>query len=217
MEVAQVRAAMKHTNRRSQAGFSLVELLFVAVIIAILAAISLPGIWNYIKTYRLTGALSQVTTQLQAARSRAVMKNVNLGVVWAPTNEQIANFVVEDDLRPLSDPIWAAGANWGALSADEAQASTPLTLDRSVHFVNPNECDGGGAGNRWGIRFNRLGMACALPNTTCGVDPVDPPGDRFIYQDAAGTMFLCVESNTGLRRMISIAPGGRPRIVPGYK
>jgi len=217
MEVAQARAGMKHTNRRLQAGFTIIELMVVAIIIAILAAISVPGIWSYIKTYRLTGALSQVTTQLQAARSRAVMKNVNLGVVWAPTNGQISNVVVEDDLRPLSDPEWTAGANWSALSADEAQAGTPLRLDRTVHFANPTACGAGGAGNRWGIRFNRLGMACALPNTSCGVEPEDPPDDMFIYQDAAGTMSVCVESNTGLRRMITIAPGGRARIVPGYK
>jgi len=220
MEVAQARAAMKVTNRRSHAGFSLAELLMVVTIIAILLAVSIPGVVRYIRAFKLQGALSSVTGQLQAARNRAVMKNVNLGVVWAPTADQVSGWAVEDDLTPQTDPKWSSSADvsWDDLLADKVQTQGTRKLDNTVLFEDPAQCGAGGAGNRWGIRFNRLGGACALPNANCGPDPANPPNnDNFIYADAAGNMTICLRSTNGLKRSINIRPGGRIVVETGFK
>ena len=63
-------------------GFTLVELLVVVAIIAIMAAISLPFIVGYLRHYKIRGASQEVAKEIQAARGKAISKNVNFGVVF---------------------------------------------------------------------------------------------------------------------------------------
>jgi len=63
---------MVRKNRRR--GFTIVELLIVVLVIAILAAISIPLVSNWLKTYRLGIAAQMVADQLQATKMQAVAK-----------------------------------------------------------------------------------------------------------------------------------------------
>src|SRR5262245_6217368 len=164
MEVAPVPGAMRtHPIQSRQNGFSMIELLIVVAIIVILAAVSLPSIGQYIRNYQINGAASRIAVQIQSARSKAIMKNVNLGTVFAVTSDRSSCYAIEDDLQPKTAPDWSdfATENWPVLIANKVQSPGFVATEGTVKFVNPSTCPGSGAGaaNAWGIRFNRLGAA----------------------------------------------------------
>jgi prepilin-type N-terminal cleavage/methylation domain-containing protein len=60
---------------RDSRGFTVVEVLLVATIAAVLAAISMPMALSAIQIYRLNGAARQVSNEIAAMRLTAVTKN----------------------------------------------------------------------------------------------------------------------------------------------
>src|SRR5688500_10873357 len=89
----------------STAGFSLIELLVVMAIIVIMTAVAVPAISRYFQNYKIRGAVQAVGGEITTARNKAIMKNVNFGVVFLiesdaqgrPTRYQ---YLIEDDQTP---------------------------------------------------------------------------------------------------------------------
>jgi len=205
-----------------------VELLVVLAIIAIMSAVLLPAINNYIRLYTIRGAMQQVAADMNTARIRAISKNVNLGVIFAVVGAQAYQLVVEDDLNPgaASPPYpvhWKtiAAESWTTLQSLPAQVGAIQQLPVGIQFDNPANCQApaGGvvatAADTWGIRMGRLGAACALNAATCGGAP--PAAPAFTnYIDAAGALStVCLwQPRTGLRRWVNISAGGRVRTQP---
>jgi prepilin-type N-terminal cleavage/methylation domain-containing protein len=198
------------------AGFTLIELLVVVGIIAVAAAISLPAIGRYIRNYQIRGATQQVAGEIQAARNRAISKNVNHGVVFLTLSPTTYQWAVEDD---------QSGTGAGRTSQrptltttflnDKAQASPVFNLPQGLTFdttcPGPTLADGA-----WdsGMRFNRFGGWCDPgTNPNC---PALGIGQAFVYNidegNAAwpGGSVLCLNQGvTGLRRTVTVLPGGR--------
>jgi type II secretion system protein H len=61
---------------KREAGFSIIELMVVAVIMAIIVAISIPSLRSHTATVNLTKSASKVAASLKLARMRAVASNV---------------------------------------------------------------------------------------------------------------------------------------------
>jgi prepilin-type N-terminal cleavage/methylation domain-containing protein len=73
------------TRARFQRGYSLVELLTVMAIVGVLSLVTVPAFMNYSKTARLKNSLRQVSSDVRAARARAVTRSqfVRLNVTTA--------------------------------------------------------------------------------------------------------------------------------------
>jgi prepilin-type N-terminal cleavage/methylation domain-containing protein len=189
--------------RPKERGFSLIEVLIVVGIIAVMAAVALPNIGGYIRNYRIRGAAQEVSSELQSARSKAIMSNTNAGVSFVAVDANSYRFVQED------------------LPAGE-QLSPLKDLPLGVRFVVATTPNAGPS-----VRFNRLGSFCnPAAGGTCAPAVTFPctseemstrcdrePGAFFVGTDDAlisgGLVLTLLEENTGLRRTIRLAPGGR--------
>lgn len=189
------------TPTPDQRGFSLVEMVVAVAIIAIMAAVALPNISGYMRNYKLRGAAQDVSGEMQASRSKAIMSNTNNGVFFAVVDADSYRWVMADnpgeELGPLHD------------------------LPSGVQFVVSGEPDSGET-----IRFNRLGGFCnpvanpatCAPTTVafCKVEETSrcnmSPGLDYIEQDpgtGGGMTVRLRELSTSLERTVRIAPGGR--------
>ena len=199
------------------AGFTLIELLIVVGIFAVAAAIAIPNIGRYIRNYQIRGATQQVAGEIQAARNRAISKNVNHGVVFLTLTPTTYQWVVEDDqsgtgasrtsARPTLDTTFLN---------DKAQASPVFNLPQGIEF--DTTCPGAALPTgAWdsGMRFNRFGAWCDPTGSTVNCPDVGL-GSNYVYNITTGNAaypggsVMCVNQGvTGLRRTVTVLPGGR--------
>ena len=221
-------AMRRRTSLRfpSEGGFSLIELLVVLAIIAIMSAVLLPRLSDYIRMYRIRAAMQQVASDISAARMRAISKNVNLGVLFAIVANDRYQIVIEDDLDPTaaSPPYpthWrtVAAESWTDLQSLPAQVGPVQFLPYRIQFDSPANCPavpgGGTAPDTWGLRLGRLGGACGLNIASCGGVPSSTPAlTNYIDVNGSQAAVCLWQPDTNMRRWVSINSGGRVQSQP---
>lgn len=207
----------------STAGFTLIELLVVAGIIVIMTAVSLPAISRYFRNYRIRNAVQAVGGEITAARNKAIMKNVNFGVVFLVENDAQGRptryqYLIEDDQTPprgSSRMLPGAILPPGNDPLRHAQLGPMRELPQGIEFATTCAGNPVFAPTDKGFRFNRLGAWCdpTAASTSCPdfAPPAPPaPGGNLVMNTAgAGARICLVQADTGLRREVRVAPGGR--------
>jgi type IV fimbrial biogenesis protein FimT len=184
-----------------EAGFTLVELIITVGIIAVMAAVGLPAIGRYFRNYQIRNAAREVATEIQAARTKAIMKNVNWGVLFVTLSPTSYRYVIEDD------------------PANPAMRSLNLlgpvrNLPVGVVFSNVGATDAS-------VRFDRMGAACD-PGSNTALCPDVAIGANFVRYVTGGDVtantgwFInLTEQATGVTQTIRILTGGRVLVPRG--
>jgi len=195
-----------------QAGFSLIELIVVVGIIGILAAVAAPPLRAYLRSATLRGAANQVAGEIQAARLRAISKNVSLGVVFHTLSNNTYQVITEDD-QDRTDGYTGVRQTMTALMALPAQVGPLRTLPTGVVFGGPGS---GFTPNNRGVRFSNLGAACNPSSSNAACPDLGTVGGSAAVQVQAGTDFRIrlYEDRSGLYKTIIISPGGRIYVDP---
>jgi type II secretory pathway pseudopilin PulG len=180
----------------AEAGYSLVELLFVAGIMATLSAVAVPQWLATIDTYRAIGATRYLSTRLYRARSEAVMRSADVAVRFVDSG---AGYMFA---------VYIDGNRNGILAADVEQG-----IDRQI-----------AAGERLGDSFSgvEFGALPGLPPVEAGAtapgdDPIRlGPGNSVTFT-AIGTATpgsLYIRSGRGAQYVIRIfGQTGKTRIL----
>jgi prepilin-type N-terminal cleavage/methylation domain-containing protein len=192
---------MTPSRPHRQAGFSMVELLVVLGVIALMSTVAIPAIARYMRNYRIRGATQQVAGEIGAARNKAITRNTNLGVLFVTLSSTTYRWVIQDD--PATPGVQQT---LSTLLTMPPQLGTLQTLPNGIEF------QAGGATPA--IGFNRLGGQCTPGTRGCG-SLSGAPSANYVAVDAAGQATVTLlQADTGLRRTVTVTPGGRVLAQP---
>jgi prepilin-type N-terminal cleavage/methylation domain-containing protein len=192
---------MKH-GRRSQAGFTLAELLVVTAVFGIVSALAMPQLGRAVEAYRLGIAIREVERELQAARVAAVTANRQVRVLFnCPVAGQFRRVEVlgEPGLPDARDDL-VARCDPGVFPYPAADVD-PLTRpnhDGPLHWL-PNGVTMGGVG---GIEFRPNGTARS-----------DAAGGAITWMDIPVDGVSATVTKGALSRTITINGMGRVFVV----
>jgi Tfp pilus assembly protein FimT len=192
------------TPRKHARGFSTVELLVVIFIIGVMTAIGLPKIVTYVKLAQIRAAASNVAGEITTARTKAIQKNVNYGVVFAIKSTTTYQWALED--------LPGAVATRQDINGTAAIKGPVQNLPQGVQFDTACTKPTGEsfAATDRGFRFNRFGGWCD-PSGSSGDCPDLPTatGPQLAQNGTSGALLCLYQPRTNLRRWVWVTPGGR--------
>ncbi|HMG36457.1 MAG TPA: prepilin-type N-terminal cleavage/methylation domain-containing protein [Blastocatellia bacterium] len=134
---------MTGNKRPGQAGFTMIEIAVVLLIIAIVSAFVVPQVVSYMRAYKLGVAARNVATALQRARFLATSNNTRAGIVVSDVNRvDIEQYDVSGGAEPqnkgvvnLPDGVKIAEGP-RALAFDGRGIVTPIPKENAVLRIN---------------------------------------------------------------------------------
>ncbi len=125
-QIQQDTNASQEQCRRSERGFSVIELLFVVMIVLIMTAMAIPLVNNTVSYFRMRGAVSAVTGAIQSTRYQAIFQGCPYQVVFTAATK---TYQVQNSC-PAGGPFVNVCSPAGLLVCPIplAGAGSPLTL-----------------------------------------------------------------------------------------
>ena len=108
-----------------QAGFSIIELMVVVVIMTIVLAASIPALRQHSETVNLTKGSREVESSLKLARTRAVSTNIPVVVVFDTDNGTYFLFEDEDEDGNHDSAETSSGPCWVRSPGASSKCPTP--------------------------------------------------------------------------------------------
>jgi type IV fimbrial biogenesis protein FimT len=123
--------------KRSQHGFTLMELMTALGVVAVIAAIAVPNLTPFMQNNRLTSAANDLLRSFQLARTEAIRRQTNV-VVCASADPMAANPVCTYDTFNGWIVFQDTNNNWQA-DAGEAVVERHASLDASITVKADND------------------------------------------------------------------------------
>jgi type IV fimbrial biogenesis protein FimT len=154
------------THRRKTAGFTLIEMMVVIIIMAVVVAFAVPAYKSLVTQYRMSDELNEIASDVALARSMAIKEG--LDVTICPSSNPTAS------VTATTPPSCSAGTEWNTgwiIFTDTALPSGNQTFTTDTGDVLLHVHNGlfgsdtlvstltGGTGNLSAITFNRMGGA----------------------------------------------------------
>jgi Tfp pilus assembly protein FimT len=153
----------------------MVELLIVVLVIAILAAISIPLVSNWLKVYRLGIAAQAVSDQLQATKMRAVAKTRKRELLFDVEGNRLGQEGAE--LQPLPQGV--------VFGAGGVTAAPEPGIDMTAPVTFPPVAEGSTLRS---AAFTGKGLPDADPGEVFAVFLANDAGVRAVTMTSAGNV-----------------------------
>ncbi len=135
-QIQQDTNAAQEQRRRSERGFSLIELLFVIMIVLIMTAMAIPLVNNTVSYFRMRGAVAATTGAIQSTRYQAIFQGCPYQIVFTaatktyqvqnscPSTGAFVNVCSPSTLAVCPKPLAGAGSPL-TLGADMTMTFSP--------------------------------------------------------------------------------------------
>ncbi len=77
-------------TRKRESGFTMIELIVTMLVLAVLAAIAIPGFSSWLPKYRLKSATRDLYSSMQLAKLEAIKQNEDCSVTFSTNPDQYA-------------------------------------------------------------------------------------------------------------------------------
>ena len=126
---------------KKQNGFSAVELVIVSAIIGIAAAIAIPNIIDWIPHIRVNSSVSDLVSEMQLARAKAVSERNNYVIKFDATNTR---YTIHDDNDSDGnlDETGAEAANGNGFHKGPINLQKGIRFGRALNGIKRTSCSG---------------------------------------------------------------------------
>lgn len=188
--------------KRQERGFSMVELMFVCVVLVIIAVIAVPNIVQINNNYRLDAAGHSVASLLQQGRMQAVQTNLPAYANYSNGSASMA-FVVSD---PASTTYTVGNPDVALPSVVSFQ---PPPTTSGFHSQLDTYLGGGTPQIGGTIGFNSRGLPCTASPSNYTVCTPWPAGFEWFMQSNAGWEAVTVTASGRIKswRLVSQSSG----------
>lgn len=112
---------------RRSSGFTIIELMTVMVVVAIVAVLAIPAFGDQLARRRLEGAATDLSTDLQFARSQAVANNGVVRVMTLSTTQYVVRNAANVDLKTVNLTNGITATNTVTVAYDPLRGTATTT------------------------------------------------------------------------------------------
>ena len=124
---------MNTPHRRVHCGFTMIELMTVLVIAGVLLSLAMPSFRELLARNRIEGVAGELSTDLQYARSEAVSRNTQVGLIVGANCYTV--FVVGTAPATSCTSLGTGGDSIKAVTIDVAATSLAFTSNGGQSFI----------------------------------------------------------------------------------